>query len=364
MTAGSRLTLALAAGVLLGAACSVTFDDDVRYTCTSDADCGGDGYTCTAPAGGAGACCLQTGEEACGDGKDNDCDGLVDGADTWPSETCNGLDDDCDGQIDDGIDLLGDVANCGQCGRACGTGQICVAGACITPGEGNCNDGVDNDLNGKADCADPGCNLASCGPGCQCQALHKAERNCNDATDNDGDQQTDCEDDNCAGAGCGDGGCVCFGNKETETACDDTADNDGDGQSDCGDMDCDAKACAAGTTRSCAGGSCLCNGGAPADEVPSGGLCRDRVDNDCDGLVDCAEANCDMASCNPDGGLGCLCRTGQATETKCDDRQDNDGDGDTDCADGADCPQGTGCTYLNMGGQVKTGTCSAAKLCQ
>ena len=364
MAARSQLALAMVAGLLLGGACSVSFSDSVRYTCTSDADCGGDGYKCAAPAGGAGACCLETGEEICGDGKDNDCDGLVDGADTWPPETCNELDDDCDGQIDEGIDLLGDVANCGKCGRACASGQACVAGACITPGEGNCNDGVDNDMNGKTDCADPGCNLSSCGPGCQCQALQKAERNCNDAVDNDGDTQTDCEDDNCAGAGCGDGGCVCLGNKKTETGCEDSADNDGDGQSDCGDTDCDGKACATGTTRSCAGGSCQCNGGAPVDEVPSGGRCRDRVDNDCDGLLDCAEANCDMASCNPDGGLGCLCRTGQPTETNCEDRLDNDGDGDTDCSDSTDCPQGTSCTYLNMGGQVKTGTCSAAKLCQ
>jgi hypothetical protein len=364
MVARSHVARALLAGLLLGGACSVRFTDDVRYTCTSDADCGGDGYRCTARPGGAGACCLPTGEELCGDGKDNDCDGLVDGADTWPAETCNGLDDDCDGQVDESFDLMGDVANCGVCGRACATGQVCLAGSCLTPSESNCSDGIDNDMNGQTDCADRACNLSSCGPGCQCQALQKAERNCNDGIDNDGDLKTDCEDDNCAGAGCGDGGCVCQGNRRTETDCRDSADNDGDGLSDCQDPDCNGQVCTMGTTFRCTGGSCLCNGGAPVDEVPDGGRCRDGVDNDCDGLLDCAEADCDMASCNPDGGPGCRCQAGQAVETNCADRLDNDGDGFTDCADSIDCPQGTACTYLNNGGVVKNGTCNAAKLCQ
>lgn len=364
MGAAQRLAAAVVVGLVLGAACSVRFTDDVRYTCGSDADCGGDGYTCTALPGGAGACCLETGEEICGDERDNDCDGLLDGQDTWPAESCNQVDDDCDGEIDEGFDLNSDPRHCGRCGQACTASQTCMGGACVTRGEANCNDGLDDDMNGQSDCADPSCNLQSCGPGCQCQALRKAERNCNDGADNDGDLKVDCADENCGGAGCGDGGCVCQGLKKTETACGDQGDNDDDTQTDCADADCDGQLCQAGTTRRCAAMACQCNGGNPIDEIQAVGRCADGIDNDCDGLLDCQEMACDMATCQPDGGTACRCAGGRATEANCADRQDNDNDGDTDCGDVTDCPMGTACTFLNMGGQVKNGTCSAAKLCE
>jgi hypothetical protein len=364
MRPAARLTVALAVGLLLGAACRVTFTDDVRYTCKSDADCGGDGYTCTAPSGGAGVCCKNTGDEVCGDGQDNDCDGLVDGADTWPTETCNGTDDDCDGEIDEGFQLSTDNANCGVCGRVCSAIQECTAGQCVTRAEANCNNGVDDDMNGFADCADISCNLVSCGTGCQCVARAKFETDCNDGLDNDGDTTVDCADPGCAGAGCGDGGCVCQGSHKTETACDDTRDNDDDALVDCADGDCAGRLCQAGTTRACTAMACQCNGGASVDEIAVDARCRDGLDNDCDGLRDCQEAACDMATCAPDGGAGCLCTGGKATETNCADRADNDGDGNTDCADPTDCPVGTACTYLNAGGQVRNGNCTATKVCQ
>jgi len=53
-----------------------------------------------------------------------------------------------------------------------------------------CGDGVDNDGDGLADCADPVC---AEGPTC-------VEQSCGDLTDNDSDGKTDCEDDDCFGS--------------------------------------------------------------------------------------------------------------------------------------------------------------------
>ncbi len=49
---------------------------------------------------------------------------------------------DCNATVDDGCetDLNADAANCGACGRACGAGVRCVAGACgCPPGKTDCN---------------------------------------------------------------------------------------------------------------------------------------------------------------------------------------------------------------------------------
>jgi hypothetical protein len=345
-------------GVALGLGCSVTFSDSLKYTCTRAEDCAGDGLVCTAPAGGAGYCCKPTGPEVC-NGLDDDCNGLID--DGFPAEICNGKDDNCNGKVDEGFNLQTDPANCGACGHVCTQYQSCQLGSCITRAESDCSDGVDNDMNGKTDCADPTCNMTSCGLGCLCQALRKTERNCVDLTDNDEDGLTDCEDSDCVGAGCGDG-CFCGDGRKKESKCFDGVDNDGDGKTDCADPDCAGLNCQASpSTFTCASQTCLCNGGAVVAE--NGDLCRDHLDNDCDGLTDCAEADCNNVSCAADGGAGCLCTGGQRTETDCADRHDNDDDGNTDCAD-SDCATGTACSFLNAQGQVQAGTCGANKLCQ
>ncbi|MBU1921839.1 DNRLRE domain-containing protein, partial [Patescibacteria group bacterium] len=104
-----------------------------------------------------------------------------------------------------------------------------------------CNDGLDNDCDGNADCWDPDCGFEGL-----------TERSCNDGKDNDCDGDIDGADK----IDCG------------EEDCHNGVDDDGDGSIDCWDPDC-----------------------------PSSGLhehnCKDDVDNDCDSDTDCADSDCE-----------------------------------------------------------------------
>jgi hypothetical protein len=58
-------------------------------------------------------------------------------------EVCDGRDNDCDGTIDNGINTMTDPMNCGACGRACSTVNArptCAAGRCSLP-PGSCRPG-------------------------------------------------------------------------------------------------------------------------------------------------------------------------------------------------------------------------------
>jgi hypothetical protein len=298
--------------------CQLTFDNELIYSCAQESDCGGGGFHCL-----SGVCCRASGPELCGDGKDNDCDGRVDGA--GAHESCNGLDDDCDGAIDEDFDLRFSPSTCGACSTACDvTTQYCNDGACELRPEIDCNNGVDEDEDGRIDCADPSCNLLSCGDGCRCEYSRKAEVSCGDGVDSDDDGWLDCGDTDCDGRSCGDG-CTCVDAAPKETACFDHADNDANGESDCSDHGCDGQLCVEGTTRRCAHGECLCNGG--LSESEDGVSCGDAVDNDCDGLTDCAEPLCAGLSCSADGGAECRCVAGKSAERSCANSIDDDGDG-------------------------------------
>lgn len=355
----TRLVLLCAATLAFAAlySCSVTFSDQVKYACTKDADCGGDSFIC-AKSPTRSVCCKPTGPEVC-DKVDNDCDGFVDN--TGKQEICNGLDDDCNGKIDEGFDLKTNSNHCGACNHACAVNEFCHESGCVVRVESNCFDGVDDDGNGLIDCADPSCDLRSCGAGCVCAGLKKTEDICDDGIDNEMNGTTDCADPACSGKSCR-AGCTCVADGgQLETDCTDGVDNDLDGFTDCLDPDCVGRFCTPPDIyfQCTASKQCRCNGGVQIAEVGSV-LCRDGVDNDCNGLIDCAEASCIGQSCSLDGGVGCQCGNGGKKEVSCANLLDDDGDQLVDCAD-PDCAQGTTCQKPDGGGG---GLCSGARACE
>ncbi|MHB8876172.1 MAG: Ig-like domain-containing protein, partial [Myxococcaceae bacterium] len=277
-------------------------------------------------------------------------------------------------------------------------GGICsfATKACVCPSgvgaeTGLCGDGLDNDCDGKIDCADPDCQLApggSCGTGngfrcstastCLCSgnggAPQATETTCNDGHDNDCDGLSDCADPGCRPVGntlglvcdatgntcsnpvAGVSSCnVCSGNggqvQSAEFSCGDTKDNDCDGLIDCLDPNCGALACTS-TGKRCVAATSTCE--CPGPESLGETTCGDGLDNDCDGQADCTDQNCQPISGNPAGVCSttgkfctttgtCQCSgnggTAEVTEgltagaRTCGDGRDNDCDGVSDCAD-------------------------------
>jgi hypothetical protein len=367
----------LVCGLVLGsAACTVSFPDELPYTCEADADCGGKGYVCTSLPDARRYCCKPEPAELC-NRLDDDCDGEIDeleatscytgpdntrniGAcragkptcgegnigcvgEVLPSqEVCNGKDDDCDGTVDEGFDFLTGRDNCGRCDQKCSATQDCIAGQCTGRREAACDNGADDDSDGPIDCVDPDCNALPCGPNCVCIGGKKGEAVCDNSVDDDADStpqttdkqdcaDSDCDGKSCANADCGGRlcgvGCVCIGLKKGEGECGNGVDDDGDGVgtpptlTDCKDPDCDAKECGVG---------CLCSGGNKTEVE-----CGNNADDDGDSTqgttdrVDCRDADCAGKEC----GVGCICSGSAKVEAACQDGLDNDGDNLVDCED-------------------------------
>jgi arylsulfatase A-like enzyme len=184
---------------------------------------------------------------SCGDGFDNDADGLVDLADPGCSSLSDPSEKDatlpCDDGVDNDGDTLVDLADSGCSGPG-------------DPSEGTfaCDDGLDNDGDTLVDLTDPGCS----GPTDDSESGTAA---CDDDADNDGDGKVDTSDPGCAGPD--------DASELGTHACDDGADNDGDGSADMADPGCVR----------------------PTWNVENP-QCDDDVDNDGDGSVDFADPQC------------------------------------------------------------------------
>ncbi|MDP1829430.1 MAG: MopE-related protein [Archangium sp.] len=338
------------------------------------------------------------------DGKDNDCDGVVDlncpcqngrecypgapftngvgvcrsgvfdcaqpsgltctGVDLGGVESCNGLDDDCNGVVDDNLPGTAPCAPgvCSSQSRPCVGGVEVACTLTSIPGYSAtelCNDQQDNNCNGAVD------------EGCACDA--GASQGCYTGP------ASACDGGACYGicrfgaqvcgvssdGGLGFGSCMMQVLPATEV-CTDSLDNDCDNRVDCADSQCDTRSCGGG--RTCFNSSCQCifDGGVSTVEI-----CTDGVDNTCDLVVDCAQSSCSGQTCGTNGkrcvGTSCACvvdgGVSQMTETTCNDARDNDCDGLVDCVDstcaGRTCAsgktcQGSVCTCLTDGGVPQT----------
>ena len=186
---------------------------------------------------------------------------------------------------------------------SCGT-VLANSGICFTVGAGveRCANGVDDDGDGLADCADPECGLD---PAC-------AEDRCTNGIDDDGDTLVDCADPDC----------------EFDRACQEDClngiDDDLDSLVDCRDPDCAANPSCTETN------------------------CTNSIDDDRDGLVDCGDPDCDAdPTCVP--------------ETICDDGIDNDLDTAVDCAD-TDCAADRACEGVDSDGDTVPNVIDCAPL--
>jgi hypothetical protein len=343
----------------------------------------------------------RLGVEVCMTGAWMACSGAV-----YPaSEGCDGKDNDCNGLVDDGYDKLNDPDHCGTCGRVCSypnAKALCVNGDCamgaclpshwdlngdpadgceyacaLTNGGTETCDGLDNDCDGLVD-EDLG--STTCGVGaCQtmtancvggipqtCQPLPPSPEIC-DGLDNDCDGSVD-EDQGVKA--CGQGECkvtvaaclggvsqTCTPKAPTAEICD-TKDNNCDGVVDegCACVDGATQSCYSGSAGTaglgmCKAGTQTCSGGqwgTCAGEVVDAPEACDGVDNDCNGLVDdglgstsCGAGACQVTVQNCVGGTPQTCTPGQPSAEICDgvDNDCNgavdDGLGTTSCGTGA-----------------------------
>ncbi|MBU1220225.1 hypothetical protein KKF34_10135 [Myxococcota bacterium] len=205
-------------------------------------------------------------------------------------ETCDGKDNDCDGVVDNGFDLQNDPSNCGECGRLCNFPYAissCVEGECVM---GACYPGH-HDLNGQeSDGCEYGCFETNEG----IELCDGIDNNCDGNVDETFDFDNDPN--NCGG--CSNvcvflhGAGACENSQCTIGYCTGgylDADGDPDNGCECRlDTVEGATPCTEGTTGTCGVGE-ICadidgDGQAHCAVIPAE-IC-DLRDNDCDGLVD------------------------------------------------------------------------------
>ncbi len=260
-------------------------------------------------------------EEVC-DGRDNDCNGIIDDGlqnacgrcGDVPVEECNGEDDDCDGEVDEGDGICPENQVCfdGACRRPCSGNECVEAGTycnqeimlCILPCDGvECPHGEICD--GVGGCEDP-CIGIQCGEAERCWL-------------------GDCVADDCVATGCEEGS-VCNGVE-------------------CVPDPCANAMCEAGEF--CRGGQCIPACGrisCPLNQICADGVC---VDDNCAG-VDCADGEvCDAeGACVGDPCNGVQCGENQRCEA---------GECVFDDCSTVDCPPGDVCEVIQGAPQCVTG---------
>ena len=262
--------------------------------------------------------------EVCGD----DCDDMAQSVHPNAVEACDGRDNNCDGMIDEGVvvpgypDADGDGWGTGDVEEVCaGTpGYAGIEGDCddtlsnVHPGSFRCVAGADiefctDEASWSADQC-PGMGLCVpqpdgtgvCLPGDQAELPQ-----CSDGVDNDVDGQTDWSDPQCSNP---------LDNTEAERACADGADNDDDGRRDYPDDP-------------------GCESSEDADETDAATppACSNGLDDDNDGIVDYGGSA---------GDLGCVAASDaserEADGATCDNGADDDGDGPADYPADKSCP--------------------------
>jgi hypothetical protein len=132
-------------------------------------------------ASSAGGCEAVSSTDVCNNGRDDDCDGVLDSDDPdcascpqFETDCVNAIDDDCDGMNDD----VDPDCNPGGCGEACPAGQYCIDDVCVS----HCHDGVRNGDESDVDCG------GSCGSTCE------TGQRCNGSFD--------CKSNSCVSAAC------------------------------------------------------------------------------------------------------------------------------------------------------------------
>jgi hypothetical protein len=344
----------LLALVALGSCTFKPNPDKDKFNCTADADCGPDHVCVVQKATGKGICFA---------------------ASECHPETCNGKDDDCDGVVDDNIAAVGTA--CPTAGLNICFGQTgamqCINGALVCVGQvlvqtESCDGVTDLDCDGLVGCADPDCEgKSACGSGCICHNGKASESNCGDGEDNDHDGLIDCADPDCLGQVCGLGNCgrsgpalLPDGGFPPEPVPDAGPDA---GPTDAGPMDAgpiDAGTIDAGDLDAgppdagVADGGDLDAGAADAGTVDAGATDAGAVDAGAidAGAIDAGPVDAGTIDAGPpiDAGTYCAVR-----ETNCANGVDDDGDGLIDCADpdclGAVCAANSGLGFcLNDGG--------------